>query len=154
MPGARKRIRPRLPRVCKTCAKPFTISQRRSYEPNGGLYCSPRCNPAKWPADDPKERKRHNDRKRRYGIPAQEFQSMLDAQGYACAICGRKDSGSERHKNLVVDHCHRTNGVRALLCQPCNAGLGQFGDNPHTLLNATKYLIQKRKQDVRANQEN
>lgn len=51
-----------------------------------------------------------------------------------CAIC-KIDMTS-----LCIDHCHKTNKIRGLLCNPCNLGLGNFKDNPKYLKKAIKYL--------------
>ena len=50
-----------------------------------------------------------------------------------CMICGATEK-------LVVDHNHKTNKVRGMLCNHCNRGLGHFRDNQKTLLKAIEYL--------------
>lgn len=50
-----------------------------------------------------------------------------------CAICG----GSAA---IVVDHCHKTGGVRDGLCSRCNNGLGMFLDDPKLMRKAIAYL--------------
>jgi len=71
--------------------------------------------------------------KRRYNITPQEYQNKLTSQDYKCAICGKLDF-------LHIDHCHKTNKLRDLLCRQCNSGLGQFKDNTEFLLKAVDYL--------------
>ena len=71
--------------------------------------------------------------KRRYNITPQEYENKLTSQDYKCAICGKLDS-------LHIDHCHKTNKIRDLLCRQCNSGLGQFKDNTEFLLKAIDYL--------------
>lgn len=51
-----------------------------------------------------------------------------------CTICG--DDG-----DLVVDHDHKTNQIRGMLCNRCNKGLGLFRDNPDFLEYARIYLL-------------
>ena len=53
-----------------------------------------------------------------------------------CEICGH-----ECHNQVLsVDHCHKTNEFRGMLCANCNAGLGLFKDNPQALRQAAEYL--------------
>lgn len=73
-------------------------------------------------------------RKRRYGVDADTFDSMLEQQDGQCAICAKP---LERPH---VDHCHSTLRVRGLLCFKCNTGLGCFQDDPDRLLTAAAYL--------------
>lgn len=40
----------------------------------------------------------------------------------------------------VVDHDHKINRFRGLLCHPCNLGLGWFRDNPERLRKAAQYI--------------
>jgi hypothetical protein len=71
-----------------------------------------------------------------YGLSEEDYQKLFEAQGGACAICKGK-----RKYNLQVDHCHRTEALRGLLCKACNKGiLRSARDNPDTLRNAAEYL--------------
>lgn len=72
---------------------------------------------------------------KRLGITEDEFNAMLEAQGYACAIC-REPFEDQR---ICADHDHaccpkvarqtaKTCGkcIRGLLCVPCNTNLGWY----------------------------
>lgn len=84
--------------------------------------------------------------RREYGLDADDYERMRQAQGGCCAICGAREYGWKANAGrLVVDHCHQSKRVRGLLCPACNRGLGQFEDDPKRLLRATKYL--KRSKD-------
>lgn len=54
-----------------------------------------------------------------------------------CEICAATE-------NLHIDHNHKTNQFRGLLCRYCNTGLGSFKDNPRLLIRAAIYLHKKR----------
>jgi hypothetical protein len=71
----------------------------------------------------------------KYKLSSEEYERMLDEQKSLCAICKQPDT-----VKLCVDHCHRTNKIRKLLCRSCNYGLGCFKDNPELCINAAKYL--------------
>jgi hypothetical protein len=74
-----------------------------------------------------------------YGITEEEYDRMLVAQDYKCAICGAPHSEEGRGK-LVVDHCHNSERVRGLLCQSCNNMLGFAKDNSESLRKAATYV--------------
>ena len=90
------------------------------------------------------EYKRNKNAKRvvsRYGLTIQEYNKLLEKQGYACAICGVPHY-DENGKRLYIDHNHAKglNAVRGLLCSSCNFGLGLFKDSPEVLRAAAEYL--------------
>lgn len=76
--------------------------------------------------------------KRMYGITHDTFDAMWAEQGGACGICAKtlhiKQGGH------AVDHCHTTLKVRALLCHPCNAGIGLLMEDPAVLRAAAAYI--------------
>ena len=76
--------------------------------------------------------------KRFYGLTVEEYNARLDSQSGACAICGT-DTPQGRGR-FHVDHDHKTNQVRGLLCHRCNAGMGHFADNPELMIKAVDYL--------------
>ena len=55
-----------------------------------------------------------------YGISLDDYARMFTAQKGLCAICGK---GPQKN-HLHVDHCHKTQKVRGLLCSMCNGNLG------------------------------
>lgn len=84
------------------------------------------------------------DMRKRYGITWDDYQRMLDAQGSVCAICHkpetRVDHRTKKTSRLAIDHCHKTNVVRGLLCHSHNNSLGHFDDDPTLLTSAIAYL--------------
>lgn len=93
---------------------------------------------------DYKEKQRRYNRKqlcKKRGITIEAFDAMLSAQGGVCAVCKkRKPWGKGKSDELCIDHCHKTNKVRALLCHGCNAALGMVEDNPFLLEALAEYL--------------
>lgn len=74
-----------------------------------------------------------------YSMTLEQFDEMLSAQGGSCAICGSTEPGG-RNQHMAVDHDHATGRIRALLCNPCNRGIGLLGDNPARVRAAAEYL--------------
>lgn len=73
-----------------------------------------------------------------YGIDLEYYNHLFESQEGKCAIC--KTHQIELEKTLSVDHCHKTNIIRGLLCGNCNTVLGMAKDNITTLENAISYL--------------
>jgi hypothetical protein len=70
---------------------------------------------------------------RKMGCDDVTLKNLLSSK--ECTICG------EITNKLSVDHCHKTNKVRGILCQECNLGLGKFKDDPELLEFARIYLL-------------
>ena len=75
-----------------------------------------------------------------YGLTQDDYDRMLEEQNGGCAICGCAESGHNATNLLLVDHCHKTNVVRGLLCSLCNLAIGRFKDDKRSLIAATFYL--------------
>ncbi len=109
------------------------------------------------PSDYPMRTQEENRRRnlmRMHGISVEEWQAMLMSQDGLCAICGQPPRGKkDRWGNpprLHVDHDHDSGGVRALLCNTCNQGLGLFGDSVELLTKAAAYLLEHSDSEVNA----
>jgi len=74
--------------------------------------------------------------KSQFGISLEEYDSLLSKQNGKCAICGGHTDGDA----LAVDHNHKTNEVRGLLCHRCNTAIGLFKDDVSLLQKAIEYL--------------
>jgi Recombination endonuclease VII len=81
---------------------------------------------------------------KRYGISLEDYELLLKLQNYCCGICKKNnkkiDHRSKKIQRYHVDHCHKTNKVRGLLCAKCNQGIGFFDDDILILESCIKYL--------------
>jgi hypothetical protein len=77
-------------------------------------------------------------RLQRYGISQRQWCILKAKQHNKCAICREIFTTTP-----CVDHNHKTDEIRGLLCQKCNRILGQFRDNVTIFNNAIEYLKQK-----------
>jgi hypothetical protein len=68
----------------------------------------------------------------------QQFDELLAFQKHCCAIC--KETIGKFSRKINIDHDHKTNVVRGILCSGCNTGLGQLGDTVEGLKRALAYL--------------
>lgn len=104
---------------CKGCGVAFTPKKCRGKPMQ---YCTAECS------------RESEFISRRYGINRTDYNAIKAIQGDACAICGDQEA------KLYVDHCHDTEKVRGLLCQPCNTGIGMFKDSPEAMKRAIGYV--------------
>lgn len=79
---------------------------------------------------------RKNALKNRYNLTESDYEQMLKEQNGVCAICGREP----QKRKLAVDHCHKSNKIRGLLCVTCNLGVGYLKDDVSLLKMAIAYL--------------
>jgi hypothetical protein len=73
----------------------------------------------------------------RYEMSTDDYEALLKGQDGKCAIYG---GAPKAYGRLYVDHCHESGRVRGLLCNTCNAGLGQFNDDLDLLRKAVQYM--------------
>ena len=76
-----------------------------------------------------------------YGITLVQYNQMFETQEGKCAICQRHQN--ELTRTLCVDHNHKTNKVRALLCVTCNTDVSVVENR---LEEMTNYLNKYRKE--------
>ena len=75
--------------------------------------------------------------KYKYGVTKEEYTVLYKKQGGKCAICGKELIwlGTNTH----LDHDHKTERVRGILCRDCNFGLGYL-ETKDKLKSALEYL--------------
>lgn len=74
-----------------------------------------------------------------YNLTREQHNKMLSDQNHKCAICGIDESLTVK-KKLFVDHCHKTNKVRSLLCFSCNSAIGLMKESIEIFSNAILYI--------------
>lgn len=95
-------------------------------------------------------RKKHRLRevhiKTRYGIDIVQYNELLRQQNYKCLGCEYIHSEQNHKTRLHIDHDHKTNKIRGLLCNSCNTAIGYAKDNKIILQNLINYLVQHEEQ--------
>lgn len=79
---------------------------------------------------------------KKYGLTPESYIELYVRQGGVCAACGKKEVGKNKYGtvSLAVDHCHKTNRIRGLLCMRCNRALGLIGDDIESARKLVNYL--------------
>lgn len=72
----------------------------------------------------------------RYGMTPEDYDRLLKKQRGRCAICRELPKAN---RLLHVDHDHKTDKVRGLLCYKCNSGIGYLKDNAERFKRAGAY---------------
>jgi hypothetical protein len=116
-----------------------------SFNPQHPLqkYCSKSCSYDYHYAIRAKNRR--PDILKKFGLDEQKYLSILESQNGLCAICGKLEetlsASGNKVKHLAVDHDHKTQVVRGLLCARCNKMLGLAKDSPYIFAEASIYLL-------------
>lgn len=84
------------------------------------------------------EKNRRNNLKHNFNITLEDYNNLLESQNGKCAICWKDKS--DFGKSLAIDHCHKTNVIRGILCFHCNSAIGKFKDDCGLLKRAIEYL--------------
>ena len=77
-------------------------------------------------------------------IGNRKYDFLFKKQKGLCKICGKPPKPNTR---LSIDHCHKNQVIRGLLCSNCNTALGLFKDNNKNMHRAINYLINNEKLD-------
>ncbi len=120
----------------KTCNKchqelPETSFHKRTYR-TGKVGLQPSCKQCAHKGRK-KYYKPHEYMRRKFSLTEQEYSELMEVQ--TCEVCG-SDFGDKK----CIDHCHKTEKIRGVLCHKCNTALGLVNDDPRILNKLSQYL--------------
>jgi hypothetical protein len=78
-----------------------------------------------------------NRRLKQRKMTQEQYDALVKKQNNLCAVCGQPEREGEQ---LAIDHCHKTDKNRGLLCERHNMMMGLAGDSPEILRKAAAYL--------------
>lgn len=89
-----------------------------------------------------KENCKKRELRRGYGLTLTDYNKKFIEQDGVCAICKMPETHIIKGKltMLSIDHDHKTNKVRGLLCRKCNCAIGLLGEDVTRILNSARYL--------------
>lgn len=137
-------------KICKKCliGKPLDMFFNHNSNKDKKFNTCKECDKARynlWRKNNPEKRakiRKAEGLRRRHGMPLEEYNKMVEVQNNLCYICdfSPKSTNDPRTLNLQVDHCHKTNKIRKLLCHQCNRALGLLKENPILFLKCIDYI--------------
>ena len=139
-------------KTCTVCKTEKTLDNFYNYKASkdGKAYRCKSCDDLarkKWIKNNPEKSQRSTrgrNLKVKYGITIEDYEKLLKDQDGKCACCGAEENtslyGLNKTLSFAVDHCHKTNKVRGLLCNQCNRAIGMLGDTKEGVLKALEYL--------------
>ncbi len=139
-------------KTCNTCGveKPLTEYHKAKVNTDGHENRCKQCKKAASQTPEALERRRQRsykyNLKHHYGLTVEDYENLIAEQGDRCACCGDHwDAVINRqaHQRWCVDHNHNTGEVRGLVCNACNAMLGQAQDSTERLAKGIAYLEER-----------
>ncbi len=124
--------------------KPYTEYYKNERTLGGYVNTCKKCQRARvkrWKQLNPERVRKHRFKKNlnvNIVIPPGTYDILLTKQNGKCAICGVHTDFI--NKSLSLDHDHKTNKLRGLLCGKCNFVIGNANDNVQVLEQAIEYL--------------
>ena len=137
-------------KVCSKCGIPKTHNDydKRTASKDGLTARCKQClrTKALKSRNDNPDLTRSKNLKHRFNISIEQYNKMFLQQRGKCAICHKAETAGDKNGNvkwLSIDHNHKTNDIRGLLCNGCNTGIGLLKDNIDVLHSAIKYLTER-----------
>lgn len=98
-----------------------------------------------WRNEHPEDQKAwlRKARLKRFGLSEEDYLKLLTDQNGKCAVCKEAETevySEGKIKMLAVDHCHKTNRIRGLLCSACNKAEGLLKSDVQRVLSLAEYL--------------
>lgn len=118
-------------RKCKDCGKEINETNLVFSKDTVRPICKD-CNKARY-----KEYPSTWKQNQRYRITRTEYEKKVELQLGGCAICKYP---CKTGRGLAVDHDHKTDKVRDLLCYRCNIVLGLVNEDEELLFAIIEYL--------------
>lgn len=132
-------------KICSKCKKekPKFEFGKKKYNTDGLNHYCKKCennrNKERYKNQNYREKVKYGQIRRNYGLTKDNYLKMFEDQNYECKIC--ESSVIPLTKDSHVDHCHRTNVIRGILCAKCNRLLGEVSDNVEHLNKMIQYII-------------
>ena len=114
--------------------------QKRYYKRNKRVLNDKKEEWRKRNLDKDKIKQRKVALKMKYGMTMEDLERMIKDQNNRCAICEKEFNNELKSEMAHVDHDHKTNKVRELLCNKCNLILGLSNEDIYRLYKTISYI--------------